>query len=158
MYSGTISADSWGDDDQTNRSSGNWKVVAKWIPGSIVVAILLFFPSNLAGETRNYGKYDPVLYREWRYAKIARNAFEGEASATTHNEEVKPLMRDEEEAIDMPAYPPTRSYESLETSSTVTSWPAAKFPGHAVMKRELGPKFLCFVFQEANGDLTVSNS
>lgn len=157
MYSGTTHADSWGDDNETTGTSVNGRLVAGWIPGSIAVLILLFFPTNLEGETRNFGNYDPVQYREWLYAKIPRNTFEGEASATTQEEERKPLMRDEEEAIDMPAYSTTeRNQSSLGSSSAAVSLSLPGSSADGMMKRELGPKFLCFLAQDRNGNIAVS--
>lgn len=157
MYSGTINADSWGD-DETRGTSVTGKVVAGWIPGSIAVLNLLFFPSNLEGETRNFGKYDPVQYREWLYAKIPRNTFEGEASATTQEDATKPLIRDEEEAIDVPAYIPTqRNQYYSETSSAAALRSLSGSSTDGIMKRELGPKFLCVLVREQDGSITVSN-
>ncbi|KAK7754355.1 hypothetical protein SLS62_003648 [Diatrype stigma] len=154
MYSGTINTDSWGD-DETTGTSVTGKVVAGWIPGSIAVLILLFFPTNLAGETRNFGNYDPVQYREWLYAKIPRNTFEGEASATTREDETKPLIRDEEEAIDMPAYVSAqRNQHHSENSSAAASWSLPDSSLDGMMKRELGPKFLCFLVQGQDGSTT----
>lgn len=34
------------------------------------------FPSDVEGQVRNHGCYDPVPYRFWSYPKIARNYFE----------------------------------------------------------------------------------
>lgn len=158
VYSGTISSDSWGDGDKPKSRTSQWKVAAKWLPGSIAIMILLIFPANLAGEVRNFGNYDPIRYREWLYAKIARNPLEGEAAATTqHGEEQKPLMMDEEQAIDMPAYPPIKSHLHSEASSitTGTSWMASRSSDDGIMKRELGPKLLCFLVQGQEGSITV---
>lgn len=50
----------------------------------------MIFPTDVEGQVRNHGCYDPVPYRFWSYPKSARNYFENldaKGSAPTHTED-----------------------------------------------------------------------
>lgn len=163
MYSGTIESDPWGDNNASasNHVKAAAKLAIRWVPGSVAIMILLFFPVNLVGEVRNFGNYDPIRYREWLCAKIPRNAYEGKSAAasTTQQEqrqhkETRPLMLDEEQTIDMP------TWSSQQTISwTIASGPVPKSSSEVgIMKRDLGPKYLCFFLEGEDRTMTVSDS
>ncbi|KAJ9617095.1 hypothetical protein H2200_000816 [Cladophialophora chaetospira] len=58
---------------------GAWKqeqwlhVGVRWLPACIGMLLLLSYPTDISGQVRNHGNYDPVPYRYWSYPVTARN-------------------------------------------------------------------------------------
>ncbi|KIW98631.1 uncharacterized protein Z519_00292 [Cladophialophora bantiana CBS 173.52] len=45
----------------------------RWLPTCIGLLLLMTFPTDIEGQVRNHGNYDPVPYRYWSYPLSARN-------------------------------------------------------------------------------------
>ncbi len=45
----------------------------RWLPASIGLLLLMSYPTDIEGQVRNHGNYDPVPYRYWSYPVTARN-------------------------------------------------------------------------------------
>lgn len=58
--------------------TGNKSLVSAiaWIPCSLAIAALLFFPVDLGGEIRNNGRYEQFKYHYWGYSKVSANIHE----------------------------------------------------------------------------------
>ena len=123
-----------------------------WLPGSLWILVLLLWPfTRLAGETRNGEKYDPILYRDWCYAKTARNPLENRAGAPRHvpelDEDIKEdtsLLRprtDAEDEVEMQSLSSSTQPSLCRTPSAQAFEP----DDDTVSKRELGPRYLCFL-------------
>ncbi|KAI0130288.1 hypothetical protein BJ170DRAFT_309206 [Xylariales sp. AK1849] len=158
MYSGTINSDPWQDHHGTQSSPDYFPVFVKWLPGSLAILLLLCFPTDLEGEFRNGGYYDPVRYRDWLYDKFARNSYENEAASLpasqAKHEETAPLVENEEGDYDLPEYPKgSRQYSRANLD--VVSLSSKNMAAHVLdIRRELGPKSLCFLMHDGIGGYT----
>ncbi|KAF4152479.1 hypothetical protein CNMCM6936_008043 [Aspergillus lentulus] len=64
-------------DHLQNRPGASWgDVCLGWLPACLIIAVLLFIPSDLGGEKRNNGRYEQFKYHYWGYSKVSSNAYE----------------------------------------------------------------------------------
>ena len=154
IYSGTLNDDPW--DEHPPSTTKSSSVYLKWVPGSLAIMFLLFIPSNLEGEFRNGGNYDPVRHRDWLYDQVPKNVFEAMPSAK--ESESLPLIgkggraSSDDEGYHLPDYPRPKNYRLEETRGSSSS--IARESRELIMTRELGPKILCFLVRDASGALT----
>ncbi|KIX98564.1 uncharacterized protein Z520_05865 [Fonsecaea multimorphosa CBS 102226] len=73
-----FSAD-YGSGESSSAGVGAWKqeqwlhIGLRWLPTCIGLLLLMTFPTDVQGQVRNHGYYDPVPYRYWSYPLSARN-------------------------------------------------------------------------------------
>ncbi|EXJ60457.1 hypothetical protein A1O7_04610 [Cladophialophora yegresii CBS 114405] len=48
-------------------------VGVRWLPACFGLLVLMSYPTDIEGQVRNHGNYDPVPYRYWSYPVTARN-------------------------------------------------------------------------------------
>ncbi|KAH0841810.1 hypothetical protein FOPE_06645 [Fonsecaea pedrosoi] len=65
--------------ESSSTGIGAWEqeqwlhVGLRWLPTCIGLLVLMIFPTDVHGQVRNNGNYDPVPYRYWSYPLCARN-------------------------------------------------------------------------------------
>ncbi|CAG8189651.1 unnamed protein product [Penicillium olsonii] len=68
-------------DGKASRSLLHWiSLIIGWIPACLIIAFLLFIPSDLGGEIRNNGRYEQFKYHYWGYSKVPTNTREAQSS------------------------------------------------------------------------------
>lgn len=83
------------------------------------------FPTSVAGEIRNGGRYDPFYYKYWGYPYLTRN-----------RKEARPL--------------PSHSFGSSASNTTEN---AEITSTHPISKRPIEPNFLCFLREDEGADI-----
>ncbi|KAH9905046.1 hypothetical protein F4778DRAFT_731692 [Xylariomycetidae sp. FL2044] len=133
--------------DKRHYDDGAFILALKWIPCCILLVLMLLVPQNLEGNARNGGYYEPIQYRDWRYAKISRNAGErynqngsddhepGESARLLDNQDVEMANLSQH----LPA--PTQDAKIDEIDKDFDDLPA----------RHFRPRFLCFLQQSPHG-------
>ncbi|KAL1878442.1 hypothetical protein Plec18167_004514 [Paecilomyces lecythidis] len=58
---------------ESDREASWGTVCIGWIPSCLMIAALLFIPTNLGGEKRNFGRYEKFKYHYWGYSKVPAN-------------------------------------------------------------------------------------
>jgi hypothetical protein len=113
----------------------------------------IVWPSTLDPPLRNSGLYDPVRYRDWYYADVARNPRDNEDEYADDDVDTRQgrlsafeLHHSEQFGSDVP----------LQESITLAAESApAPLQRGQVPERSFGPRRLCFIDHEANGEYPV---
>ncbi|MCJ1423101.1 hypothetical protein MMC29_000982 [Sticta canariensis] len=57
--------------------------VIKWLPACIALTVISLDPRPITTETRYFGSFEPLAYKDWQYPYDARNKFENRPSQLT---------------------------------------------------------------------------
>ncbi|KAK7921674.1 hypothetical protein PG985_009696 [Apiospora marii] len=132
-------------------------VVLKWIPSCLLLLPMLFWPQNLEGTWRNNGNYDQVCAFDRQYPRVARNHKEnrdrndGDATRERENgeESLQPLLSDGH--IEMTSISRASGASAINDNSSIKE---IQDDYDDLLPRHLGPRFLCFLQYDPNGNLT----
>ncbi|KAI0175862.1 hypothetical protein GGR52DRAFT_538493 [Hypoxylon sp. FL1284] len=160
MYSLYLRSKGSEEDDQPGDGSMLTLAVV-WIPCCILLALMLFIPQNFVGEIRNGGYYDPVRYRDWRYAKSPRNQYERQArrpatrkEANEPEDETQPFLQEGDMEMGPISHYPTTTTTRTLASSEAYNYNSEKLPEKLpdeLMQRHTGPRYLCFLDRNPDG-------
>ncbi|KAL8697037.1 MAG: hypothetical protein Q9224_002501 [Gallowayella concinna] len=67
-------------DSEGRMHSSISKAVLRWIPACCALVAVTSLPIEVAATPANHGRYDPFLYKDWRYPRQARNKAENKAA------------------------------------------------------------------------------
>ncbi|KAF2139490.1 uncharacterized protein K452DRAFT_320163 [Aplosporella prunicola CBS 121167] len=130
----------------TSRAE-SWIILGlKWLPSCTMMLFMLLIPQNLEGDFRNNGFYDPVRYKDWGYAKTAKNPAENrqqDQNNESDEAEEAPLLHSppNDGDIELPSYPTenhllaVRPTEEDDFDTDFDYLPA----------RQFRPRYLCFL-------------
>ncbi|KAK8133576.1 hypothetical protein PG984_005588 [Apiospora sp. TS-2023a] len=136
-------------------------VALKWVPSCLLLLPMLLWPQSLEGTLRNGGNYDQVCAFDRRYPKVARNHKENRSpkgddemrERETGEESLQPLLPEGHfemtpisHAPDALATNDNNIFEDLDVDVNDNS--------DDVLPRHFGPRFLCFLQYDYNGNVT----
>lgn len=113
-------------EDRSMTAEEIFVLVAKWIPASAALLILMTYPTSVTGQIRNAGKYDKFPYNYWGYPYHARNT-----------KEARPLL--------------DHAYRSSASNATKKGTELAST--HPISERPIEPSFLCFLRKDEGADI-----